>query len=109
LTQYSDFKAIDICNLVKLCMFCLNNIVVQHVLIFITREGILTGDNNSVSIANTALHYTLLPIAKVLNQAELFKRNIDDIMFLAIGENITNKITDSLEQLRFNFSENQRQ
>jgi len=35
------------------------------------KNGILTGDNHSVSLANIAVHYILQQIAVVLNEAEL--------------------------------------
>jgi len=52
-------------------MFCLNNILVKHGNgLYHQKEGKITGDNNSVSIANIALHYRFLPIAIVLNLAD---------------------------------------
>ena len=58
--------------------------------------GIVTGDNHSVSIANITLHFILLPIATTLSKAELFKRYIDDIVWLSYNLDTTNHIRDAL-------------
>ena len=50
------------------------------------KKGIITGDNHSVSLANTAVHYILQPIADVLSEAELFRRFIDDIIWISASE-----------------------
>ena len=40
----------------------------------------------AVSLANIAVHYILQPIADVLNEAELFRRFIDDIIWISFVE-----------------------
>ena len=53
---------------------------------YIQKNGIITGDNHSVSLANIAVHYILQPIADVLNEAELFRRFIDGIIWISASE-----------------------
>ena len=68
-------------TLIELTMFCLQNVVVQNQEKFYNQpEGIITGDNNSVTLANIALHHVLLPISEILDKAIVFKRYIDDII-----------------------------
>ena len=62
-------------------MFCLDNVVIQHKeQLFKQANGIITGDNHSVSIANITMHYVIWPIAKHLEKSIVFKRFIDDII-----------------------------
>ena len=80
-------------------MFCLNNVVIQHQDEFYKQNnGIITGDNHSVSIANITLHYIIWPIKDVLKQAVIFKRFIDDIIWLSYGKIITDNIKTILDQ-----------
>jgi len=37
----------------------------------------------TVSLANVAVHYVLQPLADVLSEVELFRRFIDDIMWIS--------------------------
>ena len=48
---------------------------------------IITGDNHSVSLANIAMHFVLLPISKPLNKTPIFKRFIDDIVWIVSNPN----------------------
>ena len=83
--------------LVKITMFCLENVVIQNDTRFYHQtKGIITGDNNSVSIANITLHYLLLPISNLLNKTIIFKRYIDDIMWISKSEELTNSIQSEL-------------
>ena len=50
-------------------------------------NGIIAGDNHSVSLANIAMHFVLLPISETLNKAPIFKRFIDDIVWIASNPN----------------------
>ena len=85
-------------------MLCLENVVVQNNNKFYNQcEGIITGDNNSVSIANIALHYVILPISNILNESIIYKRYIDDIIWISQSEGITNNIQSALIKT---FSEN---
>jgi len=64
---------------VELNKICLNNVVTQYGdQLYIQKNGIVTGDNHSVSLANIVVHYILQPIADVLSEAELFRwHNLD--------------------------------
>ena len=70
--KYSDFGQAAVDQIVELNMICLDNVVVQHINHFFKQnDGIITGDNHSVSFANITLHYVLLPSTPVLNHALL--------------------------------------
>ena len=64
---------------------CVSNVPVVR-----TKNGIINGDNLSVSLANIAVHCILQPIADVLNEAEIFRRFIDDIIWIS-GSEISNE------------------
>ena len=81
-------------------MFCLENVVVQNGSKFYhQKEGIITGDNNSVSLANITLHYMLLQITSILNNTVIFKRYIDDIMWISRSAILTNQIEHELTSI----------
>ena len=97
LTYYSLFTQAVINILVNPAMFCLHNVIIQHKQNFYTQKtGIITGDNHSVSLANITLHYVILPISDVLNRSILFKRFIDDIIWLSYGVETTLEIKNCL-------------
>lgn len=78
-------------------MFCLDSVLIQHQNDFYKqRSGIVTGDNNSVSLANIAVHYLTKPIATTLQKCEIYKRFIDDIIFLAYDSILVENITVAL-------------
>ena len=54
------------------------------------------GDNNSLSLANISMHFIMLEISSIPNQAQLFKRFIDDIIWLSYGNELTEKIEQAL-------------
>ena len=86
-------------NIIQLTMFCFDNVVIQHNEQFFKQaNGIITGDNHSVSIANITMHYIIWPIAKHLEKNILFKRFIDDIIWLSYGDSNTHFIRQSLEK-----------
>ena len=64
--------------------------------LYIQKNGIITGDHHSVSLANIAVHYILQPIADVLNEAELFSRFIDDIIWISASEISHERIRQAL-------------
>ena len=107
LIKASLFNALEKCTnytkevsqvLIDLTMFCLENIVVQNGNTFYTQsKGIITGDNNSVSIANIALHHVILPIATTVKTSKLFRRYIDDIVFLSETKETTDHIKNQLK------------
>lgn len=49
-----------------------------------------------MSIANITLHHIILPIAELLNQAELFKRYIDDIIWISRTKDLTDEIVKTI-------------
>ena len=63
---------------------------------YIQKNGIITGDNHSVSLATIAVHYILQPIADVLNEAELFRRFIDDITWISASEISNERIRQAI-------------
>ena len=87
-------------TIVELTMYCLENVIVQNDSKFYNQsQGIITGDNDSVSLANITLHYILLPIADILNQTVLFRRFIDDIIWISKSRQLTDIIQDTLTQI----------
>jgi len=81
LEKHSNFITNAQKIIVKLNEICLNNVVTQYGdQLYTQKNGIVTGDNHSVSLANIAVHYILQPIAGVLREAALFRRFIDDII-----------------------------
>ena len=64
--------------------------------LYIQKNGIITGDNHSVSLVNIAVHYILQPIADVLNEAELFRIFIDDIIWIFASEISNERIRQAL-------------
>ena len=58
-------------------------------------NGIITNDNHSVSLANSAVRYILQPIAGVLREAALFRIFIDDIIWIATSESTNENIRTS--------------
>ena len=86
---------------VQLTMTCLNNVILQYLdKFYVQKNGIVTGNNHSVSIVNICMHYILLPLAKVLNKTVVFKRYIDDIIWLSYNYSTTTKIK-KLHQAQF--------
>jgi len=76
--------------LVHLTLFCLNDVITQHGQNYYTQtNGIVTGDNHSVSLANIAVHYIISKIAGEMKKTELFKRFIDDIIWVSFGKQQT--------------------
>ena len=71
LEKHSDYSAEARKINVELNKICLNNVVTQYGdQLYIQKNGIITDDNHSVSLANIAVHNILQPIADVLNEAE---------------------------------------
>ena len=76
---------------------CLENVIFQYGdSFFHPSAGIISGDNHSMSLANITLHFVILRISKTLHTAELFKRFIDDIVWLSYDTDRTNKIKNVL-------------
>ena len=78
---------------VELTTTCLNSIILQYLdKFYVQKNRIVTGDNQSVSIANIFMHYILLPLTKVLNKTVVFKRYIDHIIWLSYNYSTTQKL-----------------
>ena len=97
LNKFSSHTRHTVTILVDLAMYCLENVIIQHKTKFYAQHnGIITGDNHSVSLANITLHYIILPIANIIKEAVLFKRFIDDIIWFSYGKDTTQKIQDTI-------------
>ena len=59
-------------------------------------NGVVTRDNNSVSIANIALHHIILQVKTSLKTSTIFKRYIDDNIFFQT-RTATDNIKDNFE------------
>ena len=65
-------------------------------------KGVVTGENNSVSLANIALHFIVKDIPEVKNHTNLFQRFIDDIIYITQNEEhnkaVKNALTTNFER-----------
>ena len=74
----------------KLIMLTLKSVIMQHGQNFCKQPNdINTGDNHSVSLAIIPMHFATTPAFPTLKKAVIYKRFIDDIIFIAIEENST--------------------
>ena len=97
LEKYSDYSAEARKIIVELNKMCLNSVVSQYGdQLYIQKNGIITGDNHSVSLANIGVHHILQPIADVLNEAEHFHRFIDDKIWISASEISNERIRQAL-------------
>ena len=97
LNTCSDYTKTIKTTLINLIIYCLNNVILQYQDSFYKQnKGIVTGDNHSVSIANISLHFIIRPISKILNKAVIFKRYIDDIIWITNAQQTNLLIQDSL-------------
>ena len=65
-------------------MFCLDNAIIQYRENFYSlRNGIVNGENNRVLTANIAMHHITKPIANMFKETNIFKRFIDDIIWIS--------------------------
>ena len=110
LEQCSEYNSRTRKYFVKLIMYCMENVVSRFDDRFYKRtEGIVTGDNFSVSIANITMRWVTLQ-ASLLQHAELAKRFIDDFMIVVKGSlrkaekikaNLADVFTDNGLRLEF--------
>ena len=98
-------------QLKDLVLLCLNNFVVEFNGSYYTREkGLITGENNSVSLANIGLHYVMQNI-DILKQTKIIKRYIDDIIYVTKDDDNKEIIKDELiknfekQELKLTFRE----
>ena len=79
----SDFETPMIKNIINLSEIALrNNFIVFQEKYFKQKKGIITGDNNSVVIANISLHYIMTKTTK-LSESLFIRRYIDDLLFIS--------------------------
>ena len=112
LENNSDFLPNAKGAVVKLTMFCLNNILFKFQnKFYIQEKGVITGENNSVALANLSLHYIINQIQEIKLRTEIFNRFIDDIIFISKNqedaEYIKNKLLTefSKQELKLTFRE----
>ena len=78
---------------------CLKNVIIQYQNKFYNqKDGIITVDNHSVSLANIALHYIVCQVSTEVEHTEIFKRFIDDIVWLSFGNQATQNIKTKLSE-----------
>ena len=83
--------------IVELNKLCLNNVVTQYGdQLYPQQNGIISGDNHSVALTIIAVHYILQPIAGVQREAALFRRFIDDIIWISASETSNERIQQVL-------------
>ena len=82
-----------------LALYCVENVVINYKELFASQDnGIITGDFHCVSLANIVCKYITSSIADCLKKSEIFRRFIDDIMYLAIGHTTNEDIKHHLEK-----------
>ena len=57
----------------------------------------LTLESVIIQLANIAMHFATTPAFPILKKAVVYKRFIDDIIFISIGENSTQSIIKAIE------------
>ena len=97
LENCSNFSKDTIKNLTQLVMFCLDNVIIKFQKKFYTqKKGIVTGENNSVSIANLSMHYIIKNLPMLNKRTKIFKRFIDDIIYITPDDQEANDIKTGL-------------
>ena len=79
-------------------MYCLQNVLIEfNGEFFVQDQGIVTGENYSVPLANITLHYVIKSIGEINKFCHIFKRYIDDVIFItnerSEGEIIKSKLS----------------
>ena len=83
--------------LMALIQFCLENTFVQFGDKFYRQQkGIVTGENNSVSLANISMHFIIKHIPEINTKTIIFKRFIDDIIYISKNEEDRTFINEEL-------------
>ena len=104
----TNYNSNQIKQIIDTIMFCLeNNYISFKNTLYKNNQGIPTGENFSVSLANIALHF-LTKKVNFLNFCYIYKRYIDDIIFLCpvnksdiIQKELTKKFQDHNLSLQF--------
>ena len=72
--------------IIQLAMLCMDNVLTQYNECYYSQKtGIVTGDNDSVSLANIAMRYVMKTAHSSLDKCELTRRFIDDIILVFLG------------------------
>ena len=94
----SDFKTNSRKILVELCLYCVENVLIQFQgNVFKQGTGIPTGENNSVSLANISLHYIVQRIPEITTCSYVFQRYIDDIIYISPNQRCSDIIKECLK------------
>ena len=71
-------------------MLTLESIITQYEQNFYGQlNGIIIDDNHSFLLANIAMHFATTPALPILKNPAMYKRSIDNVIFITIGENST--------------------
>ena len=96
LNSCSEYDENTVNNIVGLCKLALsNNFIVFQEKFYKQKRGIITGDNNSVTIANISLHYIMIRATK-LSSTFLVRRYIDDIIFISKNKSVSDEVIADL-------------
>ena len=94
----SDFETPMIESIINLSEIALrNNFIVFQEKYFKQKKGIITGDNNSVVIANISLHYIMTKTTK-LSKSLFIRRYIDDILLISESLLVSKEIIKDLKK-----------
>ena len=97
LTLCTNYNNSMIKGIIKLCKMAIyNNFIQFRECYFKQKKGIITGDNNSVAIANIALHFIMLKVRDT-NKVFLIKRFIDDIVFISENKETAKEVIKNLK------------
>ena len=97
LTLCTNYNNSMIKSIIKLCKMAIyNNFIQFRESYFKQKKGIITGDNNSVAIANIALHFIMLKVRDT-NKVFLIKRFIDDIVFISENKETAKEVIINLK------------
>ena len=84
LNLQSQFCALGKRYFVELIMLTLESVIIQHGQHFYKQSnGIITGDNHSVSLANIAMHFATTPAFSILKK-RLFTKDLSTTLFLLL-------------------------
>ena len=86
--------------IVDLVMYCMENVITRFGdELYTQSSGIITGDNNSVSIANIAMRFIMKTADEILSKCDLVRRFIDDLIMIYLGS------LESAEEIKYYLSE----
>ena len=70
-------------------MHCLSNVLLEFdEKIYAQEKGVVTGENNSVAIANITLHFMIKQIPEINQLTFIFKRYIDDMIYITRDQTV---------------------